>query len=75
VKFQAALDKWDIDPRFVKVEITESSIMADRARARDHVDAAVMGIRPSLDDWHRLPRRSRICVSLIDELKIDKSRL
>src|ERR1043165_7331613 len=42
-KVQAALDRWHIDPRFLKIEITESSIMADPAHA-----LAILSMLPSM---------------------------
>jgi EAL domain-containing protein (putative c-di-GMP-specific phosphodiesterase class I) len=74
-KIQAVLDKWKIDPRFLKIEITESSIMADPAHALAVLSMLQsMGVRLSIDDFgtgysslihlRQLP---------IDEIKIDKS--
>ncbi len=75
VKFQAALDKWNIDPRFVKVEITESSIMADPAHALAITSMLQsMGIRISLDDFGTgFSSLTNLRQLPIDELKIDKS--
>jgi EAL domain-containing protein (putative c-di-GMP-specific phosphodiesterase class I) len=74
-KIQAVLDKWNIDPRFLKIEITESSIMADPAHALAVLSMLQsMGVRLSVDDFgtgysslmhlRQLP---------IDEIKIDQS--
>src|SRR3954453_18577638 len=75
VKVQAALDRWRIDPRFLKIEITESSIMADPAHALAILSMLQsMGVRLSMDDFgtgyssltplRQLP---------IDEIKIEKT--
>ncbi len=74
-KLQALLDKWGIDPRFIKIEITESSIMADPNHALAITSLLQgLGIRLSIDDFgtgysslvhlRQLP---------VDEIKIDKS--
>src|SRR5207245_3262526 len=75
VKFQAALDKWNMDPRFVKVEITESSIMADPAHALAITSMLQsMGVRLSLDDFGTgFSSLTNLRQLPIDELKIDKS--
>src|SRR6266852_295007 len=75
VKFQAALDKWNIDARFVKVEITESSIMADPAHALAITSMLQsMGVRLSLDDFGTgFSSLTNLRQLPIDELKIDKS--
>jgi EAL domain-containing protein (putative c-di-GMP-specific phosphodiesterase class I) len=74
-KIQNVLDRYKIDPRFLKIEITESSIMADPAHALAVLSMLQsMGLRLSIDDFgtgysslmhlRQLP---------IDEIKIDKS--
>lgn len=74
-KIQALLEKWQVDPRFLKIEITESSIMADPNHALAIMSLLQgMGIRLSVDDFgtgysslvhlRQLP---------IDEIKVDKS--
>jgi diguanylate cyclase len=75
IKLQAALDKWKIDPRFVKVEITESSIMADPAHALAITSMLQsMGVRLSLDDFGTgYSSLSNLRQLPVDELKIDKS--
>lgn len=75
VKIQAALDKWRMDPRFVKVEITESSIMADPAHALAITSMLQsMGVRLSLDDFGTgFSSLTNLRQLPIDELKIDKS--
>jgi EAL domain-containing protein (putative c-di-GMP-specific phosphodiesterase class I) len=75
VKVQAALDKWNIDARFVKIEITESSIMADPAHALAITSMLQsMGVRLSLDDFGTgYSSLTNLRQLPIDELKIDKS--
>ena len=74
-KIQAALDKWNMDPRFLKVEITESSIMADPAHALAITSMLQsMGVRLSLDDFGTgFSSLTTLRQLPIDELKIDKS--
>ncbi|MGH9422444.1 MAG: putative bifunctional diguanylate cyclase/phosphodiesterase, partial [Thermoanaerobaculia bacterium] len=51
-KVQSLLDKWNVDPRFLKIEITESSIMADPAHALAIMSMLQsMGVRLSVDDF------------------------
>ena len=75
IKLQASLDKWKMDPRFVKVEITESSIMADPAHALAITSMLQsMGVRLSLDDFGTgYSSLSNLRQLPVDELKIDKS--
>ncbi|HUJ13295.1 MAG TPA: EAL domain-containing protein [Thermoanaerobaculia bacterium] len=75
MKLQAALEKWNMDPRFVKAEITESSIMLDPARALAITSMLQsMGIRVSLDDFGTgYSSLSNLRQLPVDELKIDKS--
>jgi EAL domain-containing protein (putative c-di-GMP-specific phosphodiesterase class I) len=74
-KMQAALDKWNVDARFVKVEITESSIMADPAHALAITSMLQsIGVRLSLDDFGTgYSSLTNLRQLPIDELKIDKS--
>lgn len=74
-KVQAALDKWNVDARFVKVEITESSIMADPAHALAITSMLQsIGVRLSLDDFGTgYSSLTNLRQLPIDELKIDKS--
>lgn len=75
LKIQSALDKWHVDPRFVKVEITESSIMADPAHALAITSMLQsMGVRLSLDDFGTGYSSLTTLRQLpIDEIKVDKS--
>ncbi len=72
---QALLEKWQVDPAKLQLEITENVIMADPVRASE-VIARVrsLGVSLSLDDfgtgYSSLPYLKGLPV---DELKIDKS--
>jgi diguanylate cyclase (GGDEF)-like protein len=74
-KVQAALDRWNIDARFLKIEITESSIMADPAHALAILSMLQsMGVRLSIDDFGTgYSSLTHIRQLPIDEIKIDKS--
>lgn len=74
-KVQAALDKWHVDPRFLKIEITESSIMADPAHALAILSMLQsMGVRLSVDDFGTgYSSLTHLRELPIDEIKIDKS--
>ncbi len=74
-KVRTSMEKWKVDSRFVKIEITESSIMADPKHALVIFSTLQsLGIRLSIDDFgtgysslihlRQLP---------VDEIKIDKS--
>jgi EAL domain-containing protein (putative c-di-GMP-specific phosphodiesterase class I) len=74
-KVQAALDRWGVDPRFLKIEITESSIMADPAHALAILAMLQsMGVRLSVDDFGTgYSSLTHLRELPIDEIKIDKS--
>jgi diguanylate cyclase (GGDEF)-like protein/PAS domain S-box-containing protein len=74
-KVQAALDRWRIDPRFLKIEITESSIMADPAHALAIMSMLQsMGVRLSVDDFGTgYSSLTHLRQLPIDEIKIDRS--
>ncbi len=74
-KVQAALDRWSIDPRFLKIEITESSIMADPAHALAILSMLQsMDVRLSIDDFGTgYSSLTHLRQLPIDEIKIDKS--
>jgi diguanylate cyclase (GGDEF)-like protein/PAS domain S-box-containing protein len=74
-KVQTALDRWDVDPRFLKIEITESSIMADPAHALAILSMLQsMGVRLSVDDFGTgYSSLTHLRELPIDEIKIDKS--
>ena len=74
-KVQSLLDKWSVDPRFVKIEITESSIMADPANALAIMSMLQsMGVRLSIDDFGTgYSSLTHLRELPVDEIKIDKS--
>ncbi|HUP59316.1 MAG TPA: EAL domain-containing protein [Thermoanaerobaculia bacterium] len=74
-KVQQALDRWNVDPRFLKIEITESSIMADPAHALAILSMLQsMGVRLSVDDFGTgYSSLTHLRELPIDEIKIDKS--
>ncbi|HEV7485988.1 MAG TPA: EAL domain-containing protein [Thermoanaerobaculia bacterium] len=74
-KVQSLLDKWNIDPRFLKIEITESSIMADPAHALAIMSMLQsMGVRLSVDDFGTgYSSLTHLRELPIDEIKIDKA--
>ncbi|HUR81472.1 MAG TPA: EAL domain-containing protein, partial [Thermoanaerobaculia bacterium] len=74
-KIQGALDRWGVDPRFLKIEITESSIMADPAHALAILATLQsMGVRLSVDDFGTgYSSLTHLRELPIDEIKIDKS--
>jgi diguanylate cyclase (GGDEF)-like protein/PAS domain S-box-containing protein len=74
-KVQSALDRWNVDPRFLKIEITESSIMADPAHALAILALLQsMGVRLSVDDFGTgYSSLTHLRELPIDEIKIDKS--
>jgi diguanylate cyclase len=74
-KIEAALAKWNVDPRFLKIEITESSIMADPAHALAILSMLQsMGVRLSVDDFGTgYSSLTHLRELPIDEIKIDKS--
>jgi diguanylate cyclase (GGDEF)-like protein/PAS domain S-box-containing protein len=72
---QHALDRWGVDARFLKIEITESSIMADPAHALAILAMLQsMGVRLSVDDFGTgYSSLTHLRELPIDEIKIDKS--
>jgi diguanylate cyclase (GGDEF)-like protein/PAS domain S-box-containing protein len=74
-KVQGALERWGVDPRFLKIEITESSIMADPAHALAILSLLQsMGVRLSVDDFGTgYSSLTHLRELPIDEIKIDKS--
>ncbi|MGH2682867.1 MAG: putative bifunctional diguanylate cyclase/phosphodiesterase [Actinomycetota bacterium] len=69
------LHKWDIEPRFLELEITETSIMADPARAMDVLARlSARRLRLSIDDFGTGYSSLAFLRQLpVDEIKIDKS--
>jgi diguanylate cyclase (GGDEF)-like protein/PAS domain S-box-containing protein len=74
-KVQDALERWTVDPRFLKIEITESSIMADPAHALAILAMLQsMGVRLSMDDFGTgYSSLTHLRELPVDEIKIDKS--
>ncbi|HKR62182.1 MAG TPA: EAL domain-containing protein [Thermoanaerobaculia bacterium] len=74
-KVESALKRWNVDPRFLKIEITESSIMADPAHALAILSMLQsMGVRLSVDDFGTgYSSLTHLRQLPIDEIKIDKS--
>ena len=74
-KIQRLLERWDVDARFLKVEITESSIMADPAHALAILSMLQsMGVRLSIDDFGTgYSSLTHLRELPVDEIKIDKS--
>jgi EAL domain-containing protein (putative c-di-GMP-specific phosphodiesterase class I) len=74
-KVNALLEKWKVDPRFLKIEITESSIMSDPAHALAITSMLQsIGVRLSVDDFGTgYSSLTHLRQLPIDEIKIDKS--
>ena len=74
-KVHAWLEKWKLDPRFLKIEITESSIMADPAHALAILSLLQsLGVRLSVDDFGTgYSSLTHLRQLPIDEIKVDKS--
>ncbi len=69
------LEKWDVEPAALELEITESTMLADPLRTKLLLDRlSAMGIRLSIDDfgagYSSLAYLKRLPV---DEIKIDRS--
>ena len=71
----ALLERWNVEPRLLEFEITESAMLADPARTKlilEHLSA--IGIRLSIDDfgtgYSSLAYLKRLPVS---EIKVDRS--
>jgi diguanylate cyclase (GGDEF)-like protein len=69
------LHKWDVDPRFLELEITETSLMADPARAMDVLARlSARRLRLSIDDFGTGYSSLAFLRQLpVDEIKVDKS--
>ena len=74
-KIQTLLDKWHVDPRFVKIEITETGVVSDPAHALAIMAMMQsMGLRLSLDDFGTgYSSLTHLRQLPVDEIKIDKS--
>ncbi len=74
-KIQSLLDKWSVDPRFLKIEITETGVVSDPAHALAIMSMLQsMGLRLSLDDFGTgYSSLTHLRQLPVDEIKIDKS--
>jgi diguanylate cyclase (GGDEF)-like protein/PAS domain S-box-containing protein len=74
-KVAGLIDDYCVDPRHLRLEITETAIMADPARALDVLNTLnAMGIRLSIDDFGTgYSSLAHLKQMPVDELKIDKS--
>ena len=74
-RVNSLLEKWGVDPRFLKIEITESSIMADPAHALAILSLLQsIGVRLSMDDFGTgYSSLTHIRQLPIDEIKVDQS--
>jgi diguanylate cyclase (GGDEF)-like protein/PAS domain S-box-containing protein len=74
-KIHSLLNKWAVDPRFLKIEITESSIMADPAHALAVMSLLQsLGIRLSIDDFGTgYSSLTHLRELPVDEIKVDRS--
>lgn len=74
-QIQELLDAWDVPPGCLEIEITESSMMLDRERARKVLSSLRnMGISISVDDFGTgYSSLSHLKQLPIDSLKIDQS--
>jgi EAL domain-containing protein (putative c-di-GMP-specific phosphodiesterase class I) len=75
LEIEDLLKAWPIPPSSLKLEITETTIMADPHHAEDVLDAlSALGVRVAIDDfgtgYSSLAYLKRLSV---DELKIDRS--
>ena len=73
-KVARLIDETGADPHHLRLEITETAIMADPARALDVLDRlSVMGVRLSIDDFGTgYSSLAHLKQMPVDELKIDK---
>lgn len=74
-KVNELLEKWKVDPRFLKIEITESSIMSDPSHALAITSLLQsLGVHLSVDDFGTgYSSLTHLREFPIDEIKIDKS--
>jgi EAL domain-containing protein (putative c-di-GMP-specific phosphodiesterase class I) len=73
-EIDAALDRWDLPPSALQLEITETKIIADFSRARELLQAMRrMGIRVAIDDFGTgYSSLAQLQQLPADEIKIDK---
>jgi EAL domain-containing protein (putative c-di-GMP-specific phosphodiesterase class I) len=69
------LERWDVEPEWLKIEITESSIMSDPAQAMAVLSLLrTLGVSVSIDDFGTgYSSLSNLRQVPFDEIKIDKS--
>ena len=74
-KVEDLIGRYCVDPRRLRLEITETAIMADPGRALDVLNTLnAMGIRLSIDDFGTgYSSLAHLKQMPVDELKIDKS--
>jgi diguanylate cyclase len=69
------LDRWDVEPGLLELEITESTMLADPVRCKQILERlSQMGIRLSIDDFGTGYSSLAYLKGLpVDEIKIDRS--
>jgi EAL domain-containing protein (putative c-di-GMP-specific phosphodiesterase class I) len=74
-RMQVFLDRWKVDPRFVKIEVTEAPIVSDPAHALGIIAMLeAIGLRLALDDFGIGYSSLTLLRQLpVDEIKIDAS--
>ena len=72
---QGLLDRWQVDPGLLELEITESTMLADPVRTKQILERlSEMGIRLSIDDFGTGYSSLAYLRGLpVDEIKIDRS--
>jgi diguanylate cyclase len=74
-EIEQLLARWDLDPHWLRLELTESSLMVDPARALETLTGLRgLGVTMSVDDYGTGYSSLRYLQQLpVDELKIDRS--
>jgi len=72
---QGLLERWDVEPSLLELEITESTMLADPVRTKQILERlSAMGIRLSIDDFGTGYSSLAYLRGLpVDEIKIDRS--
>ncbi len=72
---QGLLERWEVDPALLELEITESTMLADPIRTKQILERlSTMGIRLSIDDFGTGYSSLAYLRGLpVDEIKIDRS--
>jgi diguanylate cyclase (GGDEF)-like protein/PAS domain S-box-containing protein len=72
---QGLLERWEVDPSLLELEITESTMLADPVRCKQILERlSDMGIRLSIDDFGTGYSSLAYLKGLpVDEIKIDRS--